>query len=535
MNKYILICFLIFIIPDALFSKNNSKSDSLIVLLDSYLKQKNEFDLLKKEQINVVYNQIINSSDNLVFFDNCNILFNEYLYFNMDSAILYLEKQEEIIRQINAEDYRLKFLVNKISAFIQTGMYHEAIETVNSINLDALDPQNKSELINLSVRVYSALLQNAVFEYEKNKYKNIISDKRNQLFLLNDSIEDKNIYVYADLLIENNEYDKAREYLEKELDNESLSNHNKAIIHHLLAKTWTEQDKIKENLIYSAIFDIKASIKEYISLWQLAQMLYNEGDIDRAYRYMKISLQDASSSNIRLRTNTISNIYPIIESTYQAKVEKQQSQIFSALIVISILVIVLLSFLWILYIHTVKLKKTRKQLNERNENLKNLNVSLIDSSLIKEEYIGKYMEQSFLYLEKIEDYKRWIRKKIEQSTKNEIVQELKSSNIIEEELNNFLREFDKTFLSLFPNFVQEYNLLLTPSERSSAKVKDELDTELRIYALIRLGISDSDKIARFLGYSLSTIYNYRTKARNKALGNRDDFEEKVKQIGIQTT
>ena len=167
--------------------------------------------------------------------------------------------------------------------------------------------------------------------------------------------------------------------------------------------------------------------------------------------------------------------------------------------------------------------------------MKELNISLIDSSLIKEEYIGKYMEQSLLYLEKIEQYRRMIRKKIEKSTKGEVLQELKSTNIVDEELASFLQEFDKTFLSLFPDFVDEYNSLLIPEERSTPKNKGELDTELRVYALIRLGITDSDKIARFLGYSLSTIYNYRTKARNKYLGKRDDFEEKVKEIGIKQT
>lgn len=532
MAKYILICFLIIIIPFNTFAKSNSKSDSLIYLLDSYLLQKSEYDKAKDSDIKEIKSQFNSSLNKIELFNICNKLFNEYLYYNMDSAFLYLKKQDEYV-----DDAYLKFQfnLNKISAFLQVGMYFEAVELINTINYENLNYNQKSEYLDLSIRVYSALMYNSAFQDEIINYQNIIKSKREELFALNDFLDEANIFVYPDLLIENNEYKKARLYLENILKNDYLTNHQKAIIQHLIAKTWDNNNKIKEHLILSAIYDIKASIKEYISLWQLAEILFEEGDIDRSYKYMKTSLQDASTSNIRLRANTISNIYPLIESTYQAKVEKQQKQIFSALIIISFLLIILLFILWLLYRHTIKLKLIRKELKKRNEHLKELNISLIDSSLIKEEYIGKYMEQSLLYLEKIEQYRRMIRKKIEKSTKGEVLQELKSTNIVDEELASFLQEFDKTFLSLFPDFVDEYNSLLIPEERSTPKNKGELDTELRVYALIRLGITDSDKIARFLGYSLSTIYNYRTKARNKYLGKRDDFEEKVKEIGIKMT
>jgi len=530
MAKYILICFLIIIIPFNTFAKSNTKSDSLVYLLDSYLLQKSEYDKAKEADIKEIKSQLNSSLNKIELFNTCNKLFNEYLYYNMDSAFLYLKKQDEY-----GDDAYLKFQfnLNKISAFLQVGMYFEAVELINTIDYENLNYNQKSEYLDLSIRVYSALMYNSAFE--DISYQSVIKSKREELLYLNDFLEEPNIFVYPDLLIENKEFDKARLYLENILKTKQLTSHQKAIIHHLVAKTWNDNEQIKENLILSSIYDIKASIKEYISLWQLAEILFEEGDIDRSYRYMKTSLQDASTSNIRLRANTISNIYPLIESTYQAKVEKQQKQIFSALIIISFLLIILLFLFWILYRHTIKLKLIRKELKKRNEHLKELNISLIDSSLIKEEYIGKYMEQSLLYLEKIEQYRRMIRKKIEKSTKGEVLQELKSTNIVDEELASFLQEFDKTFLSLFPDFVDEYNSLLIPEERSTPKNKGELDTELRVYALIRLGITDSDKIARFLGYSLSTIYNYRTKARNKYLGKRDDFEEKVKEIGIKQT
>lgn len=534
MTKYIYI-FLLFLIQFNSFAKNIAKSDSLISVLDSHLEKRTEYDNLKNIEISTIKNDLSHSSTSVELFNVSDKLFKEYLYYNMDTAFYYLEKQIKFLENIEDESYVLKFVMNKIFAFLQTGMYFEAIEQINSINYENLSYIQKSEYLDLSIRVYSALMQNAIFETENIQYKKIVETQRLQLLSLNEHLDNENIFVYSDLLIENKDFEKARLYLQNILENYELTYHQKAISHHLIAKTWSDKEKIKENLIYSAIYDIKASVKEYISLWQLAEMLYDEGDIDRAYRYMITSLQDASISNIRLRSNTISNIYPIIESTYQMKVGKQQKQIFTTLIIISILLLILLFILWILYRHTVNLKAIRKELKDRNENLKELNISLIDNSLIKEKYIGKYMEQSLLYLERADQFRKSIRKKIETSPKNEIIKELTGTNVMTEELNDFLREFDKTFLSLFPTFVEDYNALLLPGERSIPKNSDELDTELRIYALIRLGITDSDKIARFLGYSLSTIYNYRTKARNKYLGDRDLFEEKVKSIGIKST
>jgi hypothetical protein len=197
------------------------------------------------------------------------------------------------------------------------------------------------------------------------------------------------------------------------------------------------------------------------------------------------------------------------------------------------------------YLQKVKLTRTRKELSESNHNLKNLNedlntineklintnTNLREANHIKEEYVGHFMNLCSIYIDKLDDYRKLVSRKIIASQVEDLLQMTKSKKFIETELKEFYINFDNTFLHLFPTFVDEFNKLLAEEERFKYKQGDTLNTELRILALIRLGISDSFKISNFLRYSSQTIYNYRTKVKNKAAGNRDEFEKNIMMIG----
>lgn len=175
------------------------------------------------------------------------------------------------------------------------------------------------------------------------------------------------------------------------------------------------------------------------------------------------------------------------------------------------------------------LQELNEELHDSNSQLKEMNHTLSEANYIKEEYIGRYMDQCSTYLDKMDLYRRSLNKIAAAGRVEELYKAIKSSQFLDEELKEFYANFDMTFLQLFPNFVEEFNALLT--EPMQPKPGELLNTELRIFALIRLGITDSTKIAQFLRYSVTTIYNYRTRVRNKALGERDEFETKVMQIG----
>ena len=185
-----------------------------------------------------------------------------------------------------------------------------------------------------------------------------------------------------------------------------------------------------------------------------------------------------------------------------------------------------------------RLKETNLELNELNQKLHNMNNELrkinyevVEANHIKEEYIGYFLDQCSKYIEKLDDFRKSVNKKIQSKEIESLYKSTKNNDLKENELKELFSNFDIMFTHLFPDFIEKFNSLLQDGEHIILKKGEILNNELRIYALIRLGIDDSGKIANFLGYSVNTIYNYRTKTRNKAKISREDFEWTVKKIG----
>lgn len=388
----------------------------------------------------------------------------------------------------------------------------------------------------------------AVTEQEKKLYAEITDRYRDSLLLVNKN----NLLVYT--LIQSDqhnvrgEFDKAIQLLIDYLAGQIDNVHDVAICAYTLSESYRlkeDTEKEKEYLILSSIADMKSAVREYISLRKLAVLLYQEGDIDRAYSYLKLCMDDAVFCNARLRILEILQIFPLINDTYQQKAEKQQEQMKWALISISLLSIFLLIAIFYVYKQMKRVAAARHEVIDANKRLKELNEELhrynlqlkeanhiiAENSYLKEEYIGRYMDQCSVYLEKMDNYRRSLGKIAATGKVDELYKNIKSSKFIEEELKEFYANFDNTFLQLFPTFVEDFNTLLAEGEQIYPKANERMSTELRIFALIRLGITDSVKIAQFLRYSVTTIYNYRTKVRNKAAGDRDQLEQEVMKIG----
>ncbi|MDE6306507.1 MAG: hypothetical protein K2L90_07960, partial [Muribaculaceae bacterium] len=271
---------------------------------------------------------------------------------------------------------------------------------------------------------------------------------------------------------------------------------------------------------------------------QLALLLYQEGDLDRAYRFMTISVDDAAKCNARQRIIELNAHYPMINGIYVDTIRSQQDTLIRSLIVITVLSLFLLAALLYMRKQMKRIASARKaiedanaRLRQSNEELCIANQAIAENSQLKEFYIGRYMDQCLAYIEKLDTYRKQLGKLVSAGKTDDIKKALKSTDIVDDELKSFYDNFDRTFLSLFPTFVDDFNSLLAEGEAIHPKREGSLTTELRIFALIRLGISDSDKIAKFLHYSLTTIYNYRTKVRNKASGDRNELEAKVLKIG----
>jgi len=314
-----------------------------------------------------------------------------------------------------------------------------------------------------------------------------------------------------------------------------------------LAQSYVPENNMREYkkyLVLSAISDIKSGTRDCASLTALAVQLFKEGDIERAHRYINIAFEDASFYNSRLRLQSVSSVLPLITKTYDEVVQKEKDKLKTTVIIISILSVLLLCLLFYigkqyknLSVARRNLEAANRRLNELNLQLQNTNAELkslygelADTNRVKEYYIGTLLNLCSDYLDKLDVYRKTVNKMIVAKQVSELLERTKSAQLVEEEIERFYKNFDSIFLHIYPDFVQQLNALLLPEEQIHLKNGELLNTELRIFALIRLGITESAAIARLLRYSVNTIYNYRVKTKNKAVS-RDDFEQDVMKIG----
>ncbi|WP_294470841.1 DUF6377 domain-containing protein [uncultured Bacteroides sp.] len=545
MKKIILLLAAI-ILPALLCATENKSTDALLREIDGIIKNRQTYGVEKEARIADLKKLLSGATSDEQRYGFCGKLFDEYRAYNLDSSYVYAQRKQTLALRLNKQDYLDDATMNMVEFMGTTGMYKEALELLEQIDKTTLPDYLFSYYYHLYRTIYGLMGDYAVTDNKKEEYYRKTDLYRDSLLQVNASDTLGHVLVKADKCTVHAQYDQAIALLMDYYQQPSLNDHAKALITYTLSEAYRMKgDKAgqKHYLALSAISDLKSAVKEYVSLRKLASLVYEEGDIDRAYNYLKCSLEDATLCNARLRTLEISQVFPIIDKAYQLKTERQQRELKISLICISLLSIFLLVAVFFVYKQMKKVAAARREvintntllqelngeLHNSNLQLKEMNHTLSETNYIKEEYIGRYMDQCSTYLDKMDHYRRSLNKIAAAGKVDELYKAIKSSQFLEDELKEFYSNFDMTFLQLFPNFVEEFNALLT--EPMQPKPGELLNTELRIFALIRLGITDSTKIAQFLRYSVTTIYNYRTRVRNKALGERDEFEAKVMRIG----
>lgn len=531
-----------------LYAADSSRADSLLLKLDRVIKERPIYMEQKELKLVELKRQLYRQIPAEERFAILGTLLDEYRSFNTDSALHVAEERERIAIRLGNPEYIDNARMNKADVLGMTGMYKEVMDLMRNIHIDRLPVDIHPYYYHIYRTVYGLMADYAVTEYEKKLYAELTDRYRDSLLLVNKDNLLIHTLIQSDQYNVRNECDKAIRLLTDYLAQQKDYEHDVAICAYTLSESYRlkgDKEKEKEYLIVSAIADMKTAVREYVSLRKLAVLLYQEGDIERAYSYVKICMEDAAACNARLRKLEILEIFPIINDAYQQKTEKQQEQMKWALVSISLLSLFLLLAIFYVYKQMKKVAAARREVIDANKRLKELNNelhlsnaqlkeanhSIAENSYLKEEYIGRYMDQCSVYLEKMDNYRRSLGKIAATGNVEELYKNIKSSKFIEGELKEFYANFDNTFLQLFPTFVEDFNALLADNEQISLKNGERMNTELRIFALIRLGITDSVKIAQFLRYSVTTIYNYRTKVRNKAAGDRDLLRREVMKIG----
>ncbi|MFV0330684.1 MAG: DUF6377 domain-containing protein [Dysgonomonas sp.] len=536
----LLICFM----PLLSFGKNDQ--DTLFVWLNKEINNK-DFYVKKKEQKINSLQQLLHTQNlpkNQEYEINSKLA-KEYRKYIIDSAIYYMEKNKKIAKDIGDINLRDETNLNLCLLYSATGMYIESKEILNQIDRKSLS----KELLPLYFETYSQFYGHYAQSNNRHTYFQLNEAYRDSLLTTLDPNSIKYQITYAEKILYQGQLEIAGNRLLTLLNKIPQDDPDYALVTYLLGNVYkNKHDSISQKKYYalSAITDIKNAIKDNASMQSLALTYYESGDIDQAYRFTKSAIEDAVFCNVRFRTIEISEFYSIINTTYQAKEAKQKSELKLYLILISILSLFLIVAVIYVYKQMKRVSKIRKELYRTNVKLTDLNEGisntnnqlykvnseLSESNHIKEEYIAHFFDLCSAYITKLEDYRKALNKKAANNQLDELFKMLKSTTMVDNELEELYKKFDNIFLSLYPTFVEDFNSLLISEEQVLPKQGELLNTELRIFALIRLGITDSVKIAGFLRYSLSTIYNYRTKARNKAAVSRDEFENMVMKIGV---
>jgi len=523
----------------------SDSTDTILRKLNDALKNKQRYVALKEERIlNFKKIKSVDLSKEQEYNYN-KTLYTEYQKFNSDSAIFYVKKNLKIADELQNKELSDLANIQLVTLYSSSGKYRESEAILKSINKKTL---SKTLLPNYYVAYREFFEHYAANSYDI-KYIEQIRKYRDSLLM----VLDPNTLNYQINKIQQRMSQEKIDISQKELldllKTVKEENPQYAMITYLLGSIYegTHQLELrKKYYALSATADIKNANKDNASLQELALVFYEAGDVDMAYKLTQSAIEDALYCNVQFRTLLMSEVYSIINTVYLEREAKRKTELQLYLLCISLLSLFLIvAVIYVykqmkkvsrirgeLYETSQKLAELNKDITETNNQLQERNSQLSESNHVKEEYIAHFFNLCSAYINKLENYRIILNKKATAKQFDEIYKMLKSTTLVDNELEELYKNFDIIFLNLYPTFVKDFNDLLIKEEQIVLKQGELLNTELRIFALIRLGITDSVKIAAFLRYSLSTIYNYRTRARNKAAVSRNDFEEKVMKIGL---
>ena len=486
----------------------------------------------------------------------CNYrLYELYKPFVSDSAIYFLNQCIELAEQMNDPSASVRCLSLLAIRSANIGMYDEALCMLDSINTQGADTLALGTYYEAYNNVYSELAYYTHLDDMRQNYQER-ADHYEQLMLQTMPRTYETCFLRREQRAQGEgRLDESMAINDEWLHTVQPGSHPYALValyRYIEYKMLGDNDQMIHWLVESVLADIRNGVMDQGSMWEMANELMLRGEIDKASSYISFTSDCANRYGSRQRNWQIAPLLTTIAKNYKAQSERNTAQLRTALVVISVLALLLLGVLLFLHRRNRQLDTARQALKTSNDELatangqladqtqelstlnaqlSTLNSQLSESNRVKEEYIGRFMSLCSQYIDKLDNYRKMVNKKMKNKELEELFQLSKSTELKEKELEELYQNFDSVFLHLFPNFVNDFNALLQPEMQVSPREDNRLTTEIRIFALIRLGIEDSSKIAEFLHYSVNTIYNYRARIKNGAIDNRGRFEARVKELG----
>ncbi len=513
---------------------SSAKTDSLLNQLKIELSRKKIYDDQKELRIKKL-KASLEAAPKINYnlqYDICGNLYEEYKVYQFDSAYVYTQKLLTISKITNNVAKQSDTKMKVAFLLLSSGMFKETFESLNQINTHLLNDSSRLEYYSLKERAYSDLA-----EYNSDKNYTPFDNAQSVKYL--DS---------AIALSKPNSFDMLRhlgdrqirtghavapsEYYLELLNHYNLTAHQRAMSATALSSFYLGPEHAEDRialLATGAINDIRSSTKETLAIFKLGQELYLKGNIKDAYTFTQQAMDDADFYGARLREIKIGAVLPVIAAQINISTEKEKDKFLVYLLLIAVVAILISLVSFIVFIQLKRLKVKEKVIEEKNVELEKINDRLIEDTHIKEEYIGYFFNVISGYILKLEKLKRNVERKVSIKKYDDILLSVNEINI-KKERETLFYTFDHIFLKIFPNFINTFNSLFKKEDQIWPKDHEVLNTDLRIFALMRLGISDNETIANILEYSVNTIYVYKMRIKAKALVPSDQFDHKIMDI-----
>lgn len=479
-------------------------------------------------------------------------LYNEYKSYVNDSAMMCMKQCISLAEDTRQRNKKAEYQCLTVLQASTAGYYPEALSVLSSIRREDLDSQGLHTYYKAINHLYGELgfySNDSEMRQEFYRKSNVYRDSIYKLFSPDDFLY---IHKKEDQLISSKLYQEALRLNDKWMKQTRAGTPEYAMVTYYRQQIYNllgVKDMAKYWLAKSAITDVHNAIMDQASLWTLADQLSKDGDTERSFNYITFAWKASQTFGTRIRSWLISPILSSIDNSYQKRMNDNNRRLVFFIVAVSLLAVLLVLLLF--YVNKQRgkiasarnalktandeLERINNELSSANKELENTNLKLDESNRVKEEYIGRFIGMCSLYIDKMDEYRRKVNKLVRNRNYSELAEFTNTAEFKDKEMDELYSNFDAVFLHLFPSFVEDFNLLLNEPSRIHLTDSKRLNTILRVFALIRLGIDDSTKISEFLNYSVNTIYNYRAKMRNAAIGDRDDFEKKVKALGTLKT
>ncbi len=503
--------------------------------LDRTVARRETIERAKRDRIESIGRRL-DFADTLTAYARLDTLLDECGKYDIDAALGYARRKAELAAATQDRRMIRCSASDLATLYARCGNYVEAIGITGRIDTAGMDDSERYRYHNALYTIYEGMSLVAIDEADRSEYRQRLAAERASLAALFMPSE----FVRAEIMRTEGDDSGALRLLHSMPHDRREPSHARAIWAYSVAQSHLNtghRDSAIYYLAMSAECDLRTPVHEYRSLYELAALLFERGDVERAYEYINYSLEDAGRTNARINIHSINRLLPIITRSYNTLMERKQQRLNIMLAALSLLAALLAVAMLRLRRDNRRATRaeriearTNEELKAANAELRRTNALLHEANDLKESYLCTYIDLCSDYIGRIDEYRRELGGVARSGGAAQLMETLKSNARIDRELKSFYERFDRSFLDLFPDFIERFNELLRPECRVSQPDGELLSTELRVFALIRLGITDSVKIAAFLRRSVTTVYNYRVKMRNAAAGDRDGFERRAAAI-----